>query len=65
MKYLFAFKDAAMCDLFLRELKAAGIDSEIRNAQEFPDGTQGPELWVREEDYNTAMQLVSDLQNER
>jgi hypothetical protein len=66
MKYLFAFKDAEMCRSFRRALKSQGISCEIRNAQEFPDGTQGPELWVRDdEDYENAMRILDGLQSER
>lgn len=65
MKYLFAFKDADMCSSFRRALKAEGIVSEIRNAREFPDGTQGLELWVQEDDYENAKRILSALQSER
>jgi hypothetical protein len=66
MRYLFAFQDVEMCGSFSRALKAQGIACEIRSAQEFPDGTQGPELWVRDdEDYDRAMQILTSLQGER
>ena len=41
------------------------IVCEIRTAHEFPDGTQGPELWVRDEDHDRAVRLVTELQSER
>ena len=65
MKYLFAFKDAAMCKSFRRALEAEGIVCEVRTAYEFPDGTQGPELWVRDEAHDKATRLVAQLQSER
>lgn len=65
MKYLFAFDDEAMCRSFARALKEERIACEIRYAIEFPDGTQGPELWVRrEENYDRAMRLLTELQRE-
>jgi hypothetical protein len=65
MKYLFAFEDETMCRSFARALKNEGIDCEVRNAIEFPDGTQGPELWVRNEaDYHKAMLSLAELQRE-
>ena len=65
MKYLFAFKDATMCRSFRRALEAEDIVCEVRAAHEFPDGTQGPELWVRDEDHDRAARLVTELQSER
>ena len=64
MKYLFAFRDTATCESFCRALDTAGIVCDIRTAHEFPDGTQGPELWVRDEDYEEAKSLISDFQRE-
>jgi hypothetical protein len=54
-----------MCRACQHDMKADGIVCEVRTAQEFPDGTQGPELWVAEEDYNRAMRLLSAFQSER
>lgn len=65
MKYLFVFKDATMCRSFRRALEAEDIVCEIRRAHEFPDGAQGPELWVRDEDYERARRVVDMLLSER
>ncbi len=66
MKYLFAFKNVEMCLSLRRELKAKGIACEIRNAQEFPDRTQGPEVWVQDdEDYDRAVWILRRWQSER
>ncbi len=54
-----------MCRSFRRALEARDIVCEIRTASEFPDGTQGPELWVRDEDHERAERLVAELQSER
>ena len=52
------------CDSIRRTLEEFNIVCEIRNREEFPDGTQGPELWVREQDYHRAKSLVFDLMRE-
>jgi hypothetical protein len=65
MKYLYAFGDEAMCSSMRRDLKVAGIGCEIRTANEFPQGDQGPELWVRDEDYDKARQLLTGILGER
>jgi len=65
MKYLFAFNDIQGCQWLQRALKKNGVASEIRTAHEFPDAKQGPELWVRDEDLDRAIQTFKILQNER
>jgi hypothetical protein len=65
MRYLFAFIDGAMCSAFQRDLKRAGITCEVRTAGEFPAGDQGPEIWVRDEDYAAAQSLLLTAQSER
>ena len=65
MRYLFAFETAATCEMFRQALEAKGIQCDIRLAQAFPDGSQGPELWVRDQDYEEATELINGLQNER
>lgn len=65
MKYLFAFSDIESCRWLKRELRRQGIISEIRTAHEFPDGTQGPEVWVREEDFPKAHEIYVSLAGER
>jgi hypothetical protein len=65
MKYLFAFGDEAMCSSLRRALKKAGITCEIRKAHEFPQGNQGPELWVCDEDYDKAKKLFTEILGER
>jgi hypothetical protein len=65
MRYLFAFRDTATCETFRNALEAVGILCDIRNAESFPDGTQGPEIWVRDEDYESASNLINEIQNER
>lgn len=64
MKYLFAFNDEKMCSAFRRDLKRAGIPSETRTACAFPAGDQGPEIWVRDEDYDQAHELLVASQSE-
>ena len=65
MRYIFAFNDADGCRWLQRALEAHGIVSEIRTAHEFPDRRQGPELWVRDEDYAKAKRTFEILQSER
>ena len=65
MKYLFAFSDVEGCRWLQRALALEDIVCEIHNAREFPDGRQGPEVWVRDEDYNHAQRIFADLQRER
>ena len=64
MRYLFAYKDIATCERLSCELAVEGIACEVRHACEFPEGTQGPELWVSDADHDNAKDLVSLLERE-
>jgi hypothetical protein len=64
MKYLFAFIDEKRCSAFRRDLKRVGIPYETRTACEFPAGDQGPEIWVEDEDYDKARNLLVGFQSE-
>ena len=65
VKYLFAFDSDEISRIFRRALKAEGIACEIRRAQEFSQANQGPELWVRDEDYEKAMEILIEHQREQ
>lgn len=58
MKYLFALPPGGSWKNTEPDLKSHHVTYEIHHAREFPDGTQGPERWVREEDYDRAKDLL-------
>ena len=64
MKYLFAFGHTYVCENVRRGLEEEGIVCEIHKARQFPDGTQGPELWIRDEDFEKAKELFEGMQRE-
>lgn len=65
MKYLFSFADMKMCSALRRDLKAAGVACEIHVAHEFPQGDQGPEIWVHNTDFKKAQSILRGFQLER
>ena len=64
MKYLFAFPHEWLCNNIRRSLEKEGIKCEVHKARRFPDGTQGPELWVGDEDFERAKELFELYQKE-
>ncbi len=61
MKRILASINSAEIGLAQSRLEAANIPCELRNelvSQAFPTTPFAPEVWVRDEDYEMAMQLL-------
>jgi hypothetical protein len=64
MKRVYASLNSAEVGLAQSRLEAAGILCELRNdlvSQAFPTTPFAPEVWVREEDYEMALQLLAEV----
>jgi hypothetical protein len=68
MKRILASLNSAEIGLAQSRLEAAKIPWELRNdlvSQAIPTTPFAPELWVRDEDYETAMELLAAVDEEQ